>query len=249
LLTFAAMANPVLLDNITHKDLRVRLKYGASFGDNVGTVLAMPTEFADLQREYPIFFRRDTSGDYYAVALLGFDKDENLYLDGDRWDAFYLPGMVARGPFMIGFQERQEGSEVQRQPVIHVDMDHPRISETEGERVFLDQGGHSPYLQRITRVLNGLNEGFAVAKPMYAAFVALGLIVPVQLVKITGREPVNLLGFHTIDREKLGKLGPEDLLKLHRTGFLQGAYLVLASHANLEILIDRKVRKTAQAAA
>jgi hypothetical protein len=244
------MANPVLLDNITHKNLRVRLQYGAAFGDNVGTMLAFPTEFADLQREYPIFFRRDANGDFFAVALLGFARDENLYLEGDHWDAFYLPGMVARGPFLIGFQEREEGGEVKRQPVIHVDMDHPRLSETEGERVFLDQGGHSPYLQRISRVLNGLNEGHAIAKPMFTAFVELDLIAPVDVeVKITGAEPANLLGFYSINREKLAALGADSLLKLHRTGFLYGAHLVLASHANLDVLIERKVRKQAAQAA
>ena len=29
------MANHVLLDNITHKDLRIRTQYGAAYGDNV----------------------------------------------------------------------------------------------------------------------------------------------------------------------------------------------------------------------
>jgi hypothetical protein len=244
------MANHQLLDNVTHKDLRVRLKYGAAFGDNVGTVLAFPTEFADLQREYPILFRRDTNGEYFAVALLGFAGDENLYLDGDRWDAFYLPGIVGRGPFMIGFQERQEGGETQRQAVIHVDMDHPRVSQTEGERVFLDQGGYSPYLQRVTRVLDGLHEGYAVTKSMFAAFNELGLIAPVELeVKLTGQEPLNLRGFYSIDREKLAELPPEALQKMNRSGLLQGAYLILASQTNLEKLIERKIRKLAQAAA
>jgi hypothetical protein len=244
------MANHQLLDNIAHKDLRVRMQFGAAFGDNVSTVIAFPTEFADLQREYPIFFRRDPNGDYFAVALLGFDKDENLFLEGDRWDAWYLPGMIARGPFLVGFQEREEGGELRREPIIHVDMDHPRVSQTEGERVFLALGGHSPYLQRVNRVLSGLNDGFALIKPMFAAFQEHDLIAPVDVeVKITGAEPVNLRGFHSIDRDKLKALGGEPLLKLHRSGFLQAAYLVLASQASLQSLIDRKVRKLAQASA
>ena len=79
------MPNPVLLDNNTHKDLRVRLVYGPDYGDNVGTVLAFPTEFADLQREYPIFFRRDANGEYFAVRV------ERTMLD-DR------PGIEDRQP-------------------------------------------------------------------------------------------------------------------------------------------------------
>ena len=52
----------VLLDNIAHKDLRVRTGYSAEFGDNVNNVLVFPTEFAFAQREYPILFRRDSVG-------------------------------------------------------------------------------------------------------------------------------------------------------------------------------------------
>jgi hypothetical protein len=244
------MTNHVLLDNITHKNLRVRLQHGAGFGDNVGSVATFPTEFADVQREYPIFFRRDPNGDFYSVALLGFAPDENLYLEGDRWDAVYLPGIVARGPFLIGFQEREEGGQVQRLPVIHVDLDNPRVNETEGEPAFLEQGGHSPYLQRVQRVLSGLNDGFAMSKAMFEAFKTADLIAPVDVeVKIAGTETVNLQGFYTIDREKLAGLDSARLHALHRSGFLFGAYLVLTSQVNLNKLIDRKVRKVQASAA
>lgn len=244
------MTNHVLLDNITHKDLRVLQQYGAAYGDNVGTVPVFPTEFADVQREYPIFFRRDKNGQYYAVALLGFAPDENLYLDGDRWDAAHVPAIVARGPFLIGFQERQEGGEVRQDPVIHIDMDSPRISQSEGEPAFMEQGGHSPYLQRMVRLLSALNDGHAFSKVMFEAFLAQDLIAPVELeVKITGAEPLNLQGFYTLEREKLAALDSAKLYELHRAGFLHGAYLILASHGNLNKLIGRKVKRAQAAAA
>ena len=80
------MARYELLNNITHKDLRVVTRFGREFGDETGMVPAFPTEFAELQREYPIFFRRQTgeSGQWQAVALLGFDQKENLFLQDER---------------------------------------------------------------------------------------------------------------------------------------------------------------------
>lgn len=244
------MANHVLLDNVTHKDLRVRTQHGAAYGENVGTVPTFLTEFADVQREYPIFFRRDRNGDYFAVALLGFAPDENLFLEGDRWDALYVPGIIARGPFLIGFQERKEGAEVLQDPVLHIDMDSPRVNETEGERVFLEHGGHTPYLQRISRILGGLNDGHVINKRMFEAFAALDLIAPLELeVKITGTEPVKLPGFFSIEAEKLAGLDSAKLYDLHKQGFLHAAYLVLASHGTLNKLIDRKVRRVRAAAA
>ena len=67
------MARYELLNNIQHKNLRVITRAGAQYGDNVGLVVTFPTEYADVQREYPIFFRKDaTTGEYSSVALLGF---------------------------------------------------------------------------------------------------------------------------------------------------------------------------------
>jgi len=244
------MARHEMLNNIQHKHLRVITRPGAQYGDNVGIVMTFPTEFADVQREYPIFFRKDqNTGEYSSVALLGLTKDENLYLDGDRWDAHYIPGVVARGPFLIGFQERNEGGEIRREPTIHVDMEHPRISESEGERVFMDQGGNSRYLDRIGSILKGINDGLTVSKSMFAEFTRLELIEPIKLeIKLDTESTYDLLGLHTISEAKLRNLGAEDVHKLHRSGFLQGAYLVMSSLGNLGRLIERKQRRKARQA-
>jgi hypothetical protein len=239
------MTRHVMLNNIAHKDLRVITRYGAEFGDNVGTMMVVPTEFADVQREYPIFFRKDaTTGDFTSFALLGFSKDENLFLEDGLWKAAYVPGIIARGPFLIGFQERREGAEVQKDAVIHVDLDDPRISATEGEPVFLPQGGNSRYLDRVAGILNGLRTGLEVSKAMFAAFTAADLIEPVKIeVKFNSEEQYDLLGLHTINQKKLVELDAETLHKLNRSGFLQGAFLVTASLGNVQRLIDMKGRR------
>jgi len=246
------MPRHVMLNNITHKDLRVITRYSAAFCDNVGTVMTVPTEFADLQREYPIFFRKDANtGEFISVALLGFAKDENLFLDeSGGWNAAYVPGVIARGPFLIGFQERQEGGDVQKEPVIHVDLDNPRVSSTEGEPVFLPQGGNSRYLDHIASILNGINLGLGVSKAMFAAFITADLIEPVKVeIKFNAEEQYNLLGLHTINQQKLASLDAETLHQLHRAGFLQGAFLVANSLTNVQRLIELKGRRRQRQAA
>jgi len=239
------MPRHALLNNIDHKDLRVILRYGAEFGDNVATVLTFPTEFSDIQREYPIFFRRDSAtGEYQSIALLGFEKGENLFLDSGRWDAHYLPGIVARGPFLIGFQERLTDGERRKEPVIHVDLDNPRVSFTEGRPVFMPAGGNSSYLTQIAAVLRGIHEGMDISKAMFAEFTALDLIEPIKLeVKLSDEETVNLAGLHTISQEKLRALDSESLFRLHRSGFLQGAILALASVSNVSKLMAMRQRR------
>lgn len=236
------MTRHVMLNNIEHKDLRVMARYGKEFGA-AGSVPAFPTEFAEIQRDYPIFFRKDPgTGEFAAIALLGFTREENLFLEGDRWDASYIPGVVARGPFLIGFQERQEGGDLRREPVIHVDVDDPRISQTEGERVFLESGGNSRYLDRIAQVLSGINDGIAASKAMFEAFTALDLIEPLKMELKIGPAQYDILGLHTISAQKLRNLNAEQVYRLHTSGFLQGAYLVLASINNVQRLIARKQR-------
>ncbi|WP_372015932.1 SapC family protein [Pseudoxanthomonas sp. 10H] len=238
------MARYELLNNIAHQDLRVSTRFGAEFGDNVGMVQAFPTEFAELQREYPIFFRKDAAGEFQAVALLGFDKHENLFLHQGGWNAHYLPGTVARGPFLIGFQEQNVEGRLRTEPVIHVDLDHPRVIGGMGEPIFLAQGGNSPYLEHIINVLRGINDGVQAGKAMFAAFQALELIQPLTLdVRFDENHAVNLGGLHGIDRDRLAALDAEALHGLHSAGWLEGAYLVLASLHNMRRLIAEKQRR------
>jgi hypothetical protein len=212
--------------------------------------MVVPTEFAHLQREYPIFFRKDpNSGEFSSVVLLGFQKDENLFLDDQGWHADYVPGVVARGPFFIGFQQRDVGGRLETSAIIHVDLEHPRISKADGEPLFTPEGGNSRHLDRVADMLNGISQGLEMTKPMFEALSAAELIEPVQLeIKVNSEEQYNLTGLHTIAREKLAKLDADTLFKLHRAGYLQAAFLVISSLGNVQRLIDLKIRRRRQAA-
>jgi len=239
------MARHVLLNNVEHKNLRVITRRGPQFGDNSGNVVVFPTEYRELQREYPIFFRKEPGGDnYLSVAMLGFAKDENLFLEDAGWKARYLPAVIARGPFLIGFQEAQIEGELRKSPVIHIDLDHPRVSETEGEPLFLKLGGNAPYLQEMTSALDRIHRGVALSKDMFAAFTALDLIDPITLeVKLDANEQHNLLGYFTVNHEKLRALDADSLAGLHRSGFLESAYLVIGSVSTVPRLVDRKLQR------
>lgn len=233
-----------LLDNVAHADLRVVTRFGAAYGDAVATVPAFPTEYAELQREYPIFFHRHPDGGGFgSVALLGFEAGENLFLDGERWDATYLPGHVAKGPFLIGFREQWIDGSLRDEPVLHVDLDHPRAGADDGDGtpVFLPGGGHGPHLQRVITVLRGIHAGVEGGRAMYAAFEAAGLIQPVDLdLRFDDDAGASLTGLYGIDRDRLAALDAATLHALHRAGFLEGAYLQLASLHNIRHLMARK---------
>jgi hypothetical protein len=238
------MARYALLNNVDHQDLRVMPRFGPEFGDNVATVLTFPTEYSDIQREYPIFFSKGANGEFQSVALLGFQEGENLFVENGRWNANYLPGIVAKGPFLIGFQEQQVEGAMRKEPVIHIDLDNPRLSRDQGQPIFLPRGGNSPYLERVAAILRGIHQGLEISRAMFAAFTKLDLIEPVKVeVSVSESEKYGLQGLHTINQEKLRALDADSLLQLHRAGFLEGAFLVIASLGNVKSLMAIKQRR------
>ncbi len=239
------MANYVLLNNVQHKDLRVIAQFSAAYGDNVGSTIIFPTEYADIQKEYPILFQiNPDTGKYQSIALLGLSQHENLFLHRNgEWNASYVPAVIARGPFLIGFQEDPNDSD-NKEPVIHVDMESPKVSLTEGAPVFLEFGGNSPYLDSITRSLKDIYDGSAISDAMFQAFTELGLIEPVNIeIKLNDGTLHRLNGNHTINRDKLANLTGDELFQLNRAGFLAAAFLVTSSLGNIQKLINIKNQK------
>ena len=236
------MANHVLLDNVAHKDLRIITTRSASYGDNIANTSIFPSEFRRVQAEYPIVFREDASeGHFEPLAMLGLERGENLFLEDDTWNARYIPLMIQRQPFLIGFQQHTEGGVPVREAVIHIDMDSPRISESEGEAVFLEHGGISPYLEHVTAVLKAINEGHKYNKGFSDALVQYELLEPFTLeVELNDGSKFKLMGFHTIHEEKLNALDGDALASLHSKGYLEHIYMTMASIANFSVLIQKR---------
>ena len=65
--------------------------------------------------------------------------------------------LIQRGPLMIATDGTTDTGEPAR--VIAIDMEHPNISETEGEPLFLEFGGNTDYLDRLAAMLEGIHEG------------------------------------------------------------------------------------------
>lgn len=233
------MSVPVLLNNVDHHDVRVVLERGRLFGDVVNQTMVFPTEFEALQREYPIVFRRDLEGVYRAIVLLGLEPDENLYLDGTAWSARYVPALMQRGPFSIGLPAAGEEGD----PMIHIDLSHPRVNHTDGERVFLDHGGNAPYLDHVAAVLQAIYIGHQQSAPMFAAFAACDLIEPVTIeIELTDARRYAIADCYTIATDRLAQLDGESLERLHRDDFLRPAIWAHSSLGNIGRLTDAKNR-------
>ena len=236
------MTNHVLLNNVDHKDLKVITTRSAEYGDNVQCAVTFFWEFRSIQAHYPIFFTKDAgTGGYTAVAVFGFEDKENLFLSDSGWDASYIPLSIRREPFLIGSQQSGASGGSEGGPVIHLNMDSPRVSDSEGEAVFLAHGGISPYLEQINSVLNTINEGYPVDELFTKELVKHGLLESFALdIQLNDGSQNRLMGFYTINEDALFELDGDALKGLNEKGFLLPIYMVLASLSNIRDLIDKK---------
>jgi hypothetical protein len=233
------MTNPALLNNVDHKDLRVITSRSADYGDNVMYALAFPAEFRSLQAHYPIVFRKSAEGELQPIALLGFHEGQNLFLDRGGWDATYLPLTIERQPFLIG-----RGPD--RQLMIHIDLDSPRISRSSGEALFLPHGGSTEFLERMNSVLLAIHQGVEGTPAFIAALLEHELLESFVFdIQLADGSQNRLAGLYVINEENLGKLSAAAIDALNRAGHLLPIYMAIASLSNFRELIERQNRARA----
>jgi len=237
--------NRVLLNNVDHADLRVAIRAGAEFGDGVNQLPIFPSEFEAAQRSFPIIFRPEGEG-LQAHVLLGLDRDENLFLDGDRWTSGYVPAFQRRGPFSIAVSPGTADDGEPAEPMIHIDLDDPRVGAEDGLPVFREHGGNAPLLNHMTGVLRTIYQGLETAPAIYAAWREAGLLRSMTLqISLDDDLTYDLPDLFIVDRQALADLSGEMLERLHRSGLLEGAFLAAASLGNVQRLIELKNIKRA----
>lgn len=220
-----------------HRDVRINTQRSAALGDSVMSCITFPGEFRNLQNCYPILFQLSPDrSEYRAVALFGFERGQNLFLDGTSWDARYLPLAMEIHPFLVGLP-RQPGGE----PQVHIDMSSPRVSADDGVRIFEDSGRPTDFLNSMSEKLGALHQGFQRSSDYSKALQKYDLLEPFVLeVELNDGSKHRLVGFHTINEENLAALDAAALSDLHEQSFLMPTFMAVASLSNFVNLIARR---------
>ena len=235
------MSKYALLNNVDHKDTRIITERSARYGDSVMFSMIFPFEFRSVQAHYPILFHRDPRGELYPVALFGFEAGENLFLDDAGWHARYVPAMIRRQPFLIGFEGGPAQGEGERRRMLSLDAEHPRVNKERGEALFQPLGGRTPFLEEMATLLETLYQGGDLNTRFVLALQDLGLIEHVTFdIMLANGTRHQLLGFFAIDEEKVRGLSGDALGELSRSGFLMPLFMMLASTTNVRTLVELK---------
>ncbi|MDE0421732.1 MAG: SapC family protein [Gammaproteobacteria bacterium] len=238
------MADFALLNNVDHQDVRVVTDRSSRYGDNVMLALTFPFEFRDIQAHYPILFQGDGRDGYYPVALFGFEEGENLFLDDGGWHAGYIPAMIQREPFLIGFQESAGDGTGERTRVLSIDMDHPRVNTRVGEPLFQPLGGRTTFLENTANLLETIYLGIAHNKAFVAALQEHDLLEALTFeIALKDGTRNQLIGFHCLVEEKMQSLSGALLGEFNEKGYLMPMYMALASLANVQRLVELKNKR------
>ncbi|WP_158971876.1 SapC family protein [Paraglaciecola sp. L3A3] len=239
------MSNYIALDCVAHQNLKVRTGYGKVFGDNINHAVVFPTEFETLHREYPIFFRHNATSGYYAICILGFDKDENLFLEDGRWAARSIPAMCMKGPFALQLTNNKNEQQVESDPIVMVDLDNACINYEVGESVFKAHGGYTPYFEGILQAMRKINVGSQSAEAFFTILDKFKLIEPVEIkIDLAHSGSYKIADLFTISRERLVALSAEELFELNGLGLLEHCFAVVSSAGNTSHLVNMKMHRS-----
>ncbi len=236
------MTRPALLDNVTHRHLRIHTERSAALGDARQFCLALPVEFRQLQAHFPIVFQHvEGEGGFQPVALFGLEEGQNLFLVGKGWDAPVVPMALQREPFLIG---RADDDSLK----LHIDLDSPRIVRPEegevGTALFMPHGGFSDYLDHAVQLMEGLHAEAQQLPFFIEALTRHQLLEPFVLdIELPNGEQGRLSGLFTINEDRLTALPGAALEALAREGYLLPMFMQIASLAQLTGLVERSIRR------
>ncbi|MGJ8682368.1 SapC family protein [Paraglaciecola sp.] len=224
-----------LLDSVKHRNIKVDPAKLNTRLHNVNVTTLVAGELSTLVHEYAVFLTQSPSTkEYQLTAVLGFKSGENLYLNGDNWQATYLPLDIMRRPFQAFMPDNNNLDKAH----IAIDLLSEQVNEKHGTPLYDEQGNKTEFLKRIEQTFSELMGGTMQTIQLLKLADELNLIESINLnLDIPNRGKVELNGLFAFNKENIDKLSGEALEKAHKSGLLQVIHLVLSSTINLQKLI------------
>ncbi len=229
--------NIVPLNVVNHKNLYLQPSGDYNYAKNTNSTYIANIEFLKASKEYPIVFTADKNNMVYPVVLLGFEKDQNLFVDKKgKWLANYIPAYVRRYPFILASSDASGGNYT-----ICIDDKFPGFNfDKKGQKLFGRNGAHSEQLKQSIEFLREYNNHVQVTTKFCANLKELKILEPMKLsIKMTDGKGLSMAGFMGVNRSKLKSLPANKVTDLFKTDQLELIYLHLASLINVEMLMER----------
>ena len=237
---------PVLLDSVLHRHNRVGKLTDFSVAQHMHASYLATAEFDQAALEYVIVFVDDgvdaVTGKTRVspIVMLGVIGGENLFVEGARWDAHYLPAYVRRYPFWT----TDLAGAPPESPGVMIDTGWSGWSDTLGDAVFGADGKPTPTLERALDFMRQFELEVERTRQFCELLVEHDLLREMSAdAKLPDGNAIALNGFLAVDHVKLMALPDAAVLELHRNGILGLLHTHLMSLGNLRRLVDRKAKR------
>ena len=230
------------------KEHRVALRAERKIPSGFRNLNALPlsfTEFTVACRDYPIAFVGANTGSVIAMAVLGLERQQNLFATAeDDWDAsVYLPAYVRRHPFCMT-RVTVDGKE---RPERVACVEKSALSDS-GEPMFDAKGEQLPAWEARRKLLFEFEADLARSEEMSRELGRHQLLESFSLQAQPNQgPPLAMTGMYRVSEQKLAELAPDELKALLQKGVLARVYAHLISLANFGRLLDRRAKQSQSA--
>jgi hypothetical protein len=223
------------------KHHRVTLPANGATPPAFGRLHAIPislAEFGPASRDYPLVFLSDEDGnDFTAVAALGLQPGQNLFVLGDGlWDRrVYLPAYVRRFPFCMS-KVAVDGKESMER-VICVEASALRGG---GEALYDRNGEPLGHWTVLERLIFDYESELARSEELCKLLGEMDLLEPFAMKAEVDGFTMQLEGMHRVNQERLESLHEDSLRRLFEAGMMDKIYAHLLSLENFRRLLNRR---------
>ncbi len=221
--------NRVLLNTIDHADLRVAIRAGAAFGDDVNQAPIFPSEFEEAQRAFPIIFREEDGAIQPYMRCSASTATRICSSPGIAGRATMSRSSSGAAPSRSRSARRRRATTTVRWCISTSPI--RASARADGLPLFKEHGGTAPLLDHMTEVLRTIYQGMETVAAICAAWRDdADLLRPITLqIALDDGRTYEVPDIFTVDRQALADLSGEPLERLHRHGLLAGAILAAAS--------------------
>jgi len=229
---------PVGVDRDQLRQTRIRTdRPSLDFTTSLNSIFLAASEFGDAARDLPIVFvnaGKDEKGqdELAPVAVLGVTQSENLVTDNNTWRARYMPAMLRVYPFCTARLDADRFA-------ICIDSAWEGVSQTEGQRLFTDDGENTEFLKSAQQQLELLEAEIARTRGFCQRLRELDLVRDMRFdATLPDGRKHTVDGFFTVDQDRLANLPDATVLQLHKDGLLGLIHAHWMSLGNMQRLLE-----------
>ncbi len=235
-MTQSIYRNPIFLNSVSHKSLRVAPVGDYQFARTLNSVLIVGQEFLEGAKFFPLVFTKGEGGETVPVAILGLRNGENLFVEntGTWRKGTYIPAYFRRYPFILANNVGQDGSYA-----LCVDAQYEGFNDNKGMLLFDGEGNQTAEFKLTIDFLRNYQNQYESTKNLVKVLEEYSLFKEVSAnITLPAGEKIGLGGLTMVDEEAMFRMDDEKIVHLFRLGYLAWIYAHLYSLSNFRSLMD-----------